>query len=114
MTDYFKQYNFQPFIYEALDAIDFYEPTAIQAKVIPEMTKNRDLVVQSQTGSGKTHAFLLPLINQIEADKREVQVVITAPSRELAEQLYRMAEQVTGFADPEIIVGRFIGGRDKE
>lgn len=114
MTDHFKQYNFQPFIYEALDAIDFYEPTAIQAKVIPEMTKNRDLVVQSQTGSGKTHAFLLPLINQIEADKREVQVVITAPSRELAEQLYRMAEQVAGFADPEIIVGRFIGGRDKE
>ncbi|MDN6243652.1 MAG: DEAD/DEAH box helicase, partial [Tetragenococcus koreensis] len=64
--------------------------------------------------SGKTHTFLLPLIDQIETDKKEVQVVITAPSRELAEQIYQAAKQIAAFAPNEIRVSKFVGGTDKQ
>ena len=114
MTNSFKDFNLKPFLIQALEDINFREPKEIQTKVIPEVNSGRDLVGQSQTGSGKTHAFLLPLLNQIDPELNEVQVVITSPSRELSEQLNKVAAQLVSFSDSLIRIGHYIGGTDKE
>ena len=90
------------------------QPTEVQEKLIPLIAKGKNIVGQSQTGSGKTHTFLLPLFNKIDATKEEVQVVITAPSRELAAQIYKAANQLAQFSSPEIRVSNFVGGTDKQ
>ncbi|GEK36111.1 DEAD/DEAH box helicase [Enterococcus thailandicus] len=110
----FDKFNFQPFINEALTAKGFVQPTEVQEKLIPLIAKGKNIVGQSQTGSGKTHTFLLPLFNKINATKEEVQVVITAPSRELAAQIYKAANQLAQFSSPEIRVSNFVGGTDKQ
>lgn len=110
----FKQFQFQEFIFEALEDKGFEQPTEVQEKLIPVILKGKSVVGQSQTGSGKTHTFLLPLMNKIAPLKDEVQVVVTAPSRELAEQIYQAAVQIARFSQPEIRVTNFIGGTDKQ
>ncbi|MFC6464452.1 DEAD/DEAH box helicase [Marinilactibacillus sp. GCM10026970] len=114
MTHPFEQYNMKNFLIEAIKEIGFNEPTEIQKKVIPEVKKGRDIIGQSQTGSGKTHAFLLPLFNKIVPEHEQVQVVITAPSRELSDQLFQAASQLAEHSEQEIIVQQFIGGTDKQ
>ena len=57
---------------------------------------------------------MLPLFEKINAEKEEVQVVITAPSRELAAQIYEAATQIAKFSTPEIRVSNFVGGTDKQ
>ena len=113
MTHPFERFNLADYLIEAISDIGFKDPTEIQKKVIPEINKGRDIIGQSQTGSGKTHAFLLPLFNNIDPDKQEVQVVITAPSRELADQLYQAASQLAEHSPKEISVQSYIGGTDK-
>lgn len=110
----FETFQFQPFIYEALKEKNFTKPTEVQERLIPVIQKNRSVVGQSQTGSGKTHTFLLPLMDKIDATKNEVQVVITAPSRELATQIYQAAKQLAVYQKPEIRVSNFVGGTDKQ
>src|SRR5690554_2234592 len=113
MTHPFDRFNLNDYLIEAIKERGFDEPTAIQQKVIPVVKKGRDIIGQSQTGSGKTHAFLLPLFNEIDPAKEQVQVVITAPSRELAEQLANAATQLAE-PSPELInVQSYIGGTDK-
>lgn len=110
----FEAFAFQPFIYEALADKGFSAPTEVQEKLIPLVKEGRSIVGQSQTGSGKTHTFLLPLMDKIDAEKQEVQVLITAPSRELATQIYQAASQIAKFTEPKIRVTNFIGGTDKQ
>ncbi|SHE99795.1 ATP-dependent RNA helicase CshB [Atopostipes suicloacalis DSM 15692] len=113
MKNNFKQFNLEPYLLEAISELNFKEPTEIQTEVITNIQSNRDIIAQSKTGSGKTHAFLLPLLNQLGQNANNVQVVITAPSRELAEQLYQATIQLTKNAPWDIEVSRFIGGTDK-
>ncbi|WP_027109027.1 DEAD/DEAH box helicase [Lacticigenium naphthae] len=113
MTHSFEKFNLDPYLIEAISEINFYEPTEIQNRVIPVVENGRDIIGQSHTGSGKTHSFLLPLFNDIKPEKQEVQVLITAPSRELAEQLYQAASQLAAHSPKEIIVQNYIGGTDK-
>lgn len=108
----FKDYQFKPYINEALEELGFEEPTEVQEYFIPKIRKGKSVIGQSQTGTGKTHTFLLPLFQNIDPDKMEVQVVITAPSRELATQINKAAEQIAKFAD--IKVGCYVGGTDKK
>lgn len=107
----FEKFNLQPFLLEAIEEIGFKEPTEVQEKLIPEIKKGRSVIGQSQTGTGKTHTFLLPLIDNIDSEKAEVQVVITAPSRELATQIFEAAEQLTAHTD--LSVQNYVGGTDK-
>jgi len=67
-------------------------PTAIQTKVIPLSLAGRDIIGQSATGTGKTLAYLLPLFQKIDVSKREMQVMILAPTHELAIQIQRQIE----------------------
>ena len=110
----FENFAFQPFIYQALAEKNFKTPTEVQSKLIPLIQQGRSVVGQSQTGSGKTLTFLLPLMDKIDATKEQVQIVITAPSRELATQLYQVAKEIVVFSNPEIRVTNFVGGTDKQ
>lgn len=72
----------------------FKEPTAIQQTAIPVIKEGKDVVAQSPTGTGKTLAYLLPIIDQIEVGK-DTQSVIVAPSRELVMQIYEQVQKWT-------------------
>lgn len=109
----FKDFNFKLFIQSALDEIGFKEPTDVQKKLIPVIRTGRDLVGESKTGSGKTHTFLLPIFEKLDPSQPQVQVVITAPSRELATQIYQATKQIAKHSEEEIRVANYVGGTDK-
>lgn len=108
----FTKYGFPEFIMNALEKMNFKTPTEIQEQIIPLVLKGESVIGQSQTGSGKSHSFLLPLIATIDPNDKKVQVVITSPSRELAEQLYRATQLL--IESTSITVSKFIGGTDKQ
>ncbi len=110
----FEDFNLKPFIIKALSELKFIDPTQVQEKLIPEIMAGRDVVGQSATGSGKTHAFLLPIFNMIDPDKQQTQAVITSPSRELAYQTISAAKQISKFSDKPISIGAYVGGTDKQ
>ena len=80
---------------EGLDALGFREPSPIQKAAIPELLLGRDLVGQAQTGTGKTAAFGLPLLERLDLNQRTPQVLVLTPTRELALQV---AEAITSYA----------------
>ena len=110
----FREFNFKEYIYQALDEINFKEPTEVQARLIPTILKGKSVVGQSQTGSGKTHTNLLPIFQNLNAQKDEVQAVITTPSRELAYQIYEAAKQLAKFSPENIWIQNYVGGTDKQ
>ena len=111
----FERFSLKPFIIEALTKeLKFFEPTEIQERLIPSIVKGESAIGQSQTGTGKTHAYLVPLLNKIDPDRKEVQVVITAPTRELATQIYNEAVKIIAFSPEEITAKCYIGGTDKQ
>ena len=109
----FTEFKFIDYIQVALLDLNFVEATEVQEKLIPIVLAGRDLVGESKTGSGKTHTFLLPIFQKINEDVENVQAVITAPSRELARQIYQAACQIAAFSDKEIRVANYVGGTDK-
>ncbi|HEN2273293.1 TPA: DEAD/DEAH box helicase [Streptococcus agalactiae] len=109
----FKDFNFKPYIQRALDELKFVDPTDVQAKLIPVVRSGRDLMGESKTGSGKTHTFLLPIFEKLDESSDDVQVVITAPSRELATQIYQATKQIAEHSEQEIRVVNYVGGTDK-
>lgn len=111
----FTDYHLRDEIYRALDDIHFNEPTPVQARLIPVVMQGRSVVGQSQTGSGKTHTFLLPIFQHLDLEKEQVQAVITTPSRELAQQIYQAAKQIADhFSEGEQPrIGLYVGGTDK-
>jgi ATP-dependent RNA helicase CshB len=112
----FERFDFQPFIIEAIKELGFFQPTEIQERLIPTLLRGDSAIGQSQTGTGKTHAYLLPLIEKIDPQKEEVQAVITAPTRELANQIYHEVLKITKFCQPdqEITAKCLVGGTDKQ
>lgn len=109
----FTEFKFKDYIQEALRDLNFLEATPVQEKLIPVVLSGRDLVGESKTGSGKTHTFLLPIFQMMDEEADSVQAVITAPSRELAAQIYQAARQLASFSEKEIRVANYVGGTDK-
>lgn len=105
-------------VLEALRDLGYEQPTPIQAQTIPHLLDGRDLVGQAQTGTGKTAAFALPFLSQIEVDNPSVQGLILAPTRELAIQvcaaLERYASKIPGFRAVAIYGGQSFGLQLKE
>ncbi len=95
MISLLNNLNMNPSLVTALGKQDITTPTDIQRRVIPEALKNKDLIVQSETGTGKTLAYLLPLFEKIDPSKREMQGMILAPTHELAIQILRQIEQLS-------------------
>ncbi len=80
---------------QQVEKLGFTTPTTIQVQAIPELLSGRDVVGQSQTGTGKTAAFSLPMLERIDLEKRGVQALILTPTRELASQV---AEAIRDFS----------------
>ena len=87
MINKFSNFNLSKELIKALDALEYKEPTGVQEKVIPEVLFNKDLIVKSQTGTGKTGAFVIPLCEKVKWEENDPQVLILAPTRELAIQI---------------------------
>lgn len=109
----FAAFQLQDYLLTAIADKGFKQPTEVQERLIPVIQAGRSVVGQSQTGTGKTHTFLLPIFNQLDLEQQNVQAVITAPSRELATQIYQAAKQLADFSGEEISIMNFVGGTDK-
>lgn len=83
----FNDYKIDERILQALDKLGYEKATDVQVKVLPALLKNEDLIVQAKTGSGKTAAFAIPLIDQIKWEENKPQVLVLTPTRELALQI---------------------------
>lgn len=112
----FDQFHFNQTMEQVIEKLNFQRPTEIQQRAIPEVLAGKSVIGQSQTGSGKTHAFLLPLFQKMDVSKREVQFVITTPTRELAIQIYDEVRKIIHYANKEgeWIARQLIGGTDKK
>ncbi|WP_106477375.1 DEAD/DEAH box helicase [Phytohalomonas tamaricis] len=76
-----------PAVLSSLDSLGYETPSPIQVQTIPSLLEGRDLIGQAQTGTGKTAAFALPLLSRLDLSRREPQVLVLAPTRELAQQV---------------------------
>jgi ATP-dependent RNA helicase RhlE len=89
----FKGFNFRPEVSAGIEAAGYTSPTPIQAKAIPKVMDGRDVMGPAQTGTGKTAAFALPILNRLAEGKRgQLRALIVAPTRELAEQIHESIE----------------------
>jgi superfamily II DNA/RNA helicase len=92
----FLTFNFEASLQEGLDAMGFDKPTPIQEKAIPVILAGKDLIACAQTGTGKTAAFVLPILNKIsKSGTTSLNTLILAPTRELAIQI---DQQIQGFS----------------
>lgn len=82
----FSEFWLRPEILSSLEALGYTEPTPVQEAVIPQALEEKNLIVQSQTGSGKTASFVIPVLNLIDTNLRKPQGLILSPTRELAIQ----------------------------
>ena len=83
----FNDYKISNEILKALDALGYNKPSDVQQRVIPEILQGKDVIVKSQTGSGKTAAFGIPLCEKLNWDEQKPQALVLTPTRELAIQV---------------------------
>jgi len=92
----FQQFHFTPTLQEGLDAMGFSKPTPVQEQAIPVILEGHDLIACAQTGTGKTAAYVLPVLDRISrSEQRHLNTLIIAPTRELAQQI---DQQIEGFS----------------
>lgn len=83
----FNNFNLSKDILKALEQLGYKNPSEVQEKVIPFILGNKDVIVKSQTGSGKTASFAIPICENIQLEERKPQVLVLTPTRELAIQI---------------------------
>lgn len=101
----FKSFSFSPLILDALEELNFQTLTPIQQAAIPAIRRNKDVLATAQTGTGKTAAFALPVLQRvIESEVRGVtQVLVLAPTRELVEQIANNFKAFSKFTDLNVV-----------
>jgi ATP-dependent RNA helicase DeaD len=99
----FKELGLAPEIQQALDELGYEEPSPIQEKAIPELLAGHDVIGQAQTGTGKTAAFGLPLLQYVDPAVDEVQAVVLTPTRELCIQVTQALRAYAEHLDVEIV-----------
>ncbi|KYG33509.1 DEAD/DEAH box helicase [Alkalihalobacillus trypoxylicola] len=95
MKTFFQEMPLAESIWTQLEKMDIEEPTDIQKQMIPEAMSGQDIVARSQTGTGKTLAFLLPILSKVNSEKKGLQAIIIAPSQELAMQIMDVLKKLT-------------------
>ena len=109
----FEQYALNDRLLKALEPLNITEPTEVQQEAIPAAMQGDDLIVSSETGSGKTVAFLLPTLHRLlQSDARNsgTRALILTPTRELCRQVVKHCKQLTAFTHLE--VNAITGGHD--
>jgi superfamily II DNA/RNA helicase len=100
----FNDFGFGQEIMDSLDAMGFNEPTPVQAKSIPAIQKGEDIIAVAQTGTGKTAAYLLPVLDKIQkSGNSNLNALIIAPTRELAMQIDQQMEGFSYFSGTSCI-----------
>ncbi|QUH27087.1 DEAD/DEAH box helicase [Serpentinicella alkaliphila] len=94
MSKKFKDFNIKNFIVDNLEREEKIDPTEIQEAAIPKILDGEDVIGKAKTGTGKTLAYLIPMIEKIDPEKKELQMLVLAPSRELSLQINREIESV--------------------
>ncbi|MDQ3256903.1 MAG: DEAD/DEAH box helicase, partial [Acidobacteriota bacterium] len=84
--DSFEQFGLSEQLMKAITDVGYETPTPIQLKTIPLLLDGRDIIGQAQTGTGKTAAFALPILERLNTNRKSVQAVVLTPTRELAIQ----------------------------
>ena len=87
MNNKFEKFNLDKNIIKALNNLKYEEPSKVQEEVIPRLLSEKDVIVKSKTGSGKTASFAVPLVQKVDINNNSVQGLIIAPTRELALQI---------------------------
>ncbi|MBB4825739.1 ATP-dependent RNA helicase CshB [Sporosarcina luteola] len=108
----YTDYQFKPFLRDAIARLGFLQPTPIQKEIIPLVLKGSNAIGQAHTGTGKSHSFLIPIVERVEMESDQLQAVITAPTRELATQLFTELNKL--IEGTEIRSALLIGGTDKQ
>lgn len=108
----FNEFGFEPSLLEGLYAMGFEEATPVQEQAIPPIMEGQDVLACAQTGTGKTAAFLLPVLNELskESSDDKVRALIIEPTRELAMQVDQQLEALSYFTPISSIA--IYGGRD--
>jgi ATP-dependent RNA helicase CshB len=109
----FNSFALKKSVLNALEKLGYEKLTPVQEAVIPSALKRESLVVQSETGSGKTHSFLVPIINNVDTKRNDVQSIILAPTRELAKQTYDFAIQLGNYI-PNLRIKLLTSGTDRQ
>ena len=110
----FDGYELKDYIVRALKDLKFTEFTPVQKEVFNEIKSGKNILAKSKTGSGKTHAFLIPIFNDLDPNSNDIFATIIAPTRELATQIYKMAQHIASFSDKTINIKLFVSGSDRE
>ena len=103
----FSELKLNDNVLEALDAMRFDECTPIQEQSIPVILEGRDLIAVAQTGTGKTAAYLLPVLNKLSEGghpEDSINCIVMAPTRELAQQIDQQMEGFSYFIDRKSVV----------
>jgi ATP-dependent RNA helicase DeaD len=103
MTTEFTSLNLHPELVQAVAALGYAEPTPIQISIIPLMLNGADVIGQAQTGTGKTAAFALPILNHLQGGLRTPQALIVTPTRELALQVSEAFADLGKFCQVEAL-----------
>lgn len=109
MSDSFEKLGISSELLTGLQAIGITQPTPIQQQVIPLALAGKDVVGQSATGTGKTLAYVLPLIEKIDTAKREVQAIVLAPTHELASQIQQQILDLVSKSNLMVTAALIIG-----
>jgi ATP-dependent RNA helicase DeaD len=96
MTDSFTSLGLSEATASKLEKLGYTSPTTIQIQAIPHLMAGRDVVGQSQTGTGKTAAFSLPMLERLDLNQSTVQALILTPTRELALQVTQAIRDLSG------------------
>jgi ATP-dependent RNA helicase DeaD len=99
----FKDLGLNPAIQQALDELGYQDPTPIQEEAIPQLLDGHDVIGQAQTGTGKTAAFGLPLLQYLDPENNEVQAIVMTPTRELCIQVTQALRSMAEHLDIEIV-----------
>ena len=103
MTMQFENFKLRPELLQAINSLGYTQPTPIQEGIIPLMQTGRDVTGQAQTGTGKTAAFALPILDRIDPNQRLPQALVVAPTRELALQVTEMIQTLGQFMDVRVL-----------
>ncbi|MEX0762923.1 MAG: DEAD/DEAH box helicase [Dehalococcoidia bacterium] len=99
----FLELNLNSRVLRAVEAMGFEEPTPVQQEVIPRLLAGKDVIIQAQTGSGKTAAYGIPIIESIDPAQRQVQALVLAPTRELALQVSVHLSNLSKFQELSVV-----------
>ncbi|MGD0879768.1 MAG: DEAD/DEAH box helicase [Anaerolineales bacterium] len=103
MTEEFITLNLRPELMRSVSELGYLEPTPIQSAIIPLMLGGADVIGQAQTGTGKTAAFALPILNNLQPGQSHIQALVMCPTRELALQVSQAFSEYGQFCDVRVL-----------